>query len=136
MASKILQYVLEYNECPPSNNAGGGGARVHWGQAHREKKRWEGIFALLLISKRVPRGMTHCTTSVQLQFTRKARRDAENYRQSFAKPWADALVAGGWLPDDCAEYFTLEKVDIVSEVLPKVGLYKGRTTIYLAAEYA
>lgn len=101
-------YVLTYDEAPKSLNAGGTGSRRHWSAAAREKKKWQDIWTMLLLERRVPRGMTFCKARVLLEFRKPNRRDIENYRSAVSKPFADALApygGGGWLPDDTRRYF-------------------------------
>lgn len=132
-------FTLTYDDTPASLNAGGTGSRRHWSVGAKEKKRWEGIYAVLLMKERVPRGMTRAAVSALLEFRTPARRDSENYRPGLSKPFADALVAGGWLPDDHEDLFELTKVVCSREWLtdlPPSSLVKSRMTIVLEAEYA
>jgi hypothetical protein len=130
-------YSISYDEAPRSSNAGGAGARRHWSAAHKEKMRWEGIYGMLLLEKRVPRGMTSCKIDVKLEFKHRNRRDVENYRPAVAKPFADTLVKGGWLPDDTDDYFTIDGMEIIKRALehPSPSVM-GRITIVLEATYA
>lgn len=130
-------HVIVYDEAPPSLNAGGTGSRKHWGAAHREKMKWEGIFGMLLLKAKVRRGLTRCVIDVTLEFKGPARRDEENYRSSVSKPFADALVKGGWLKDDTALEFELRSMTLSREWL-KVSspLVKSRMTVTIEAHYA
>lgn len=112
-------YTLVYDDVPKSNNAGGGGARANHFAAHREKKRWEGIYGILLMSERVPRGGTHASVSIELRFRDKRRRDSSNYYQSVVKPLADVLVQMGMIPDDTDEFFEVKDLTIHPDRLPK-----------------
>lgn len=114
-------------------NAGGTGSRRHWSAGHREKKQQEGIYGMLLLAERVPRGMTHVKVDVLLEFRHRAKRDVENYRSSVTKPLADALQAGGWLTNDTEEFFEVGEFKLVSGV--DLGPHKSRITILLHAEY-
>lgn len=99
--------------------------------------KWEGIFGMLLLKARVPRGMTSCKIHVVLEFAKANRRDVENYHSSVSKPFADTLVKGGWLVDDTADQFELASMEIAT--CPPLGmgspLVKSRVTITIEAEY-
>lgn len=125
-------YVISYDDAPKSLNAGGTGSKRHWSVGHKEKQMWEGIYGMLLIARKVPRGMSRVRIEVLLEFKHRNRRDEENYRSSVSKPFADALVKGGWLADDTREFFELADFRIDSGVeLPT----KARTTITIQAQY-
>lgn len=108
-------YTLSYGETPKSLNAGGTGSRRHWAVGYQEKKRWENIWHASLLEARVPKHMNCVTITAVLRFPTAHRRDVENYRSSLVKPLADALVSGGWIPDDTAEFFNLARLVIASE---------------------
>lgn len=130
-------FTLSYDEAPKSLNDGGTGSRRHWTVGAREKKRWEGIYAVLLMAAKVPRGMTSVRVSALLEFKAPARRDSENFRSGLSKPFADALVNGGWLADDHEDVFELTKVVCSREWLKGTPpLVKSRMSIVLEAEYA
>ena len=138
-----MTFVLSYDDTPKSLNAGGAGSRRHWGPAHKEKRRWEGCWGMLLIHHKVPRGMSRVRIEAALEFADNRRRDVENYRPDLAKALGDALVKGGWLPDDTQEFFDLGMVRIISgvDLLPwplnrASGHIKSRTTVTIEAEYA
>jgi hypothetical protein len=125
-------FVLSYDDCPKSINAGGTGSRRHWGSAYKEKRHWEGIWGMLLLGANAPRHMVRCEVEGLLEFKHANRRDVENYRSSLTKPLADALVSGGWLADDTNDFFRLIELDILSGVeLPR----KARTTVKILAVY-
>jgi hypothetical protein len=100
-------FVLQIFDCPKSMNQGGAGYKRHWRAAHQEKKLWEGWFGTELMAARIPRGMARCRVSVTIQFKEKRRRDAANYFAPVTKPLYDALVHGGYLPDDTDEFVTM-----------------------------
>jgi hypothetical protein len=103
-------FVLTHGEAPKSMNAGGGGHRVHWATARDEKRRWEGIYTLLLLAERAPTHMEFCEAEATIRWKRRNHRDSTNYLAPVVKPLADALVKGGWLPDDTDEFFKFEGV--------------------------
>ena len=124
------EFTLVHPEAPASSNAGGGGSRRHWGAAHAEKQRWQGIYLVLLLKERVPQGMEHCTVTATIRWKTKRRRDSTNYIAPIVKPLADVLappshlyvkragervavpnVAPRWLPDDTDEYFKFAGLD-------------------------
>lgn len=101
-------YVVTVTGCPKSINDGGGGTRANVFAAHKEKKRWQGLFLMELMAGRVPKHMMRVKVDVTLRFKFKSGgkgRDEENFRQPVVKPFADALTEGGYLVDDTAEYF-------------------------------
>lgn len=103
-------FVLTHLEAPKSMNAGGAGSRQHWAVGYREKQRWEGIYTMLLLGRRVPTGMASCTANAVIRWKNRNRRDSTNYIAPIVKPLADALVKGGWLPDDTDEFFSFAGV--------------------------
>lgn len=115
MAVAEKTYVITLKETPKSINEGGGGTRTNHFAAHREKKRWEGLYLLELMAGRVSKGMEFCKVDVTLRFKHKSGgkgRDTENFRQPVIKPLADALVAGGYLQDDTDEWFAVGSFEL------------------------
>lgn len=130
-------YTMTYDDVPKSNNAGGGGSRSNHFAAHREKKRWESIFGVLLMAEKVPRGAAHASVSVELRFRDRRRRDSSNYYQSVVKPLADVLVQMLVIPDDTDEFFEVTDLTINPDPLPKPALPARITvTLTLAAASA
>lgn len=130
-------FVLSYPEAPKSLNAGGAGSRRHWSVAHQEKRRWEGLYVMLLLAEGVPTGMGHCSLEATIRWKTRARRDSTNYIAPIVKPLADALVKGGWLPDDTDEFFrfsglTFEYPDVWRYSDPRV---KSELVVCLRASY-
>jgi hypothetical protein len=105
------------NEVPKSSNHGGGGSRRHWGVAHREKAKFEGLFLMALLAEKMPRPVARVQATVELQFRRRLRRDPDNYHFPISKPLGDALVKGGYIPDDTSEFYRLTEVTINPEAL-------------------
>lgn len=129
-------FVLSFDEAPKSINHGGLGARGHWGAAHKDKRRWEGVWGMLLLQRKVPRGMMACTCEGVIEFRHAHRRDAENYRPTLIKPFADVLVKAGYIPDDTAQYFEFGRLILSAGLEHPHPAVKGRTTIKIEAEYA
>jgi hypothetical protein len=129
------KWTIQIDEAPKSLNAGGTGSRRHWTVAYREKRYWEKAFGALLLEAAVSKHMTHCRVWAHLSFRDRRRRDVENYRPAISKPLADVMVAGGWLVDDTAEWFTLEKLTIghLPSLAPGI---KARMTIVLEGDYS
>ncbi len=117
--------VLTVLEPPRSNNSGGGGARQHHFAAAKEKKRLQGLYALELMISRLPKGMTFCYAEIVVEWKRQNHRDKENFRQSVTKPLADALTAGGWLPDDTEAEWDVRRFDFY---YPPTWTYPQRLT--------
>ncbi len=126
----MATYTLVYDEAPKSVNQGGGGARKNEFASHREKKRWEGIFGMLLMAGKVQKPLGFTRVTIELQFTTRRNRDAENFRHPVVKPLLDAMKRGGWLEDDTEEYVQVERLYIADERLTGVSpLVKERMTI-------
>lgn len=126
----MATYTLVYDGAPKSVNAGGGGSRKNKYASHREKMQWEGIFGMLLLAARVPRPLGFTRLTVELQFTDRRGRDAENYRHPVVKPLLDAMKKGGWIADDTEDYVQVERVYLIEEKLEGAGpLVKARMTI-------
>lgn len=123
-------FILTYGDLPKSVNAGGVGSRAHWSRGYKEKKRWEQIWLQVLMENRVPKGMVRCEVAeARLVFRTQQRRDVENYRPAFTKPFADALVSGGYIRDDTEEFYTLGLVKLAH------GIPSPSTSIWLNAWY-
>lgn len=136
-------FVLTYSEVPKSLNAGGTGSRRHWSVGHREKRRWEGIWGMLLLERRVPRHAAKVYASAVIEVEDNRRRDVENFRSAITKPLADALVKGGWLADDTDEFFEFGVLKVRNGVDLEDGMalalgrsVHGRTVVTLEVEYA
>lgn len=125
MAERALTLSFVYDDTPPSfNKVGHSGNRWSWTKAEKE---WRGIFETLLMATGFPRDWEQITAVVRLRFPSKRRRDEVNYRTLLEKALGDALVNGGWLPDDTPEHFTFERVHFEQQT------GKPLTTIELSA---
>jgi hypothetical protein len=86
----------------PSLNVLGDGNRF----AYRAiKTAWEDRFASLLEQADLPRPLDRVTVEGEITFPDKRQRDQGNHRALLEKALGDALVAGGWLPDDSWERY-------------------------------
>lgn len=105
------EVVVEHPAIPGSVNRGAGGNRRHWSKGNAEKQEWDGTFGFLFMKAKLPRKLRFVSVNVELQFYDPGtRRDSENFRGPISKPLADALVKGGWIPDDTDAYYVLERV--------------------------
>lgn len=137
------EFVLTHADTPASINAGGAGSRRHWGAAHREKRKWEGLYLMLLMAAKVPKGMEHCEAQATIRWKYRNRRDSTNYIAPIVKPLADVLAPPRgsnrprWLPDDTDEFFsfrgpTFEYPEIWPYADPRV---KSELVLRLTATY-
>lgn len=108
--TEVETYVLKYADTPPSMNTNVG--KGHWRKFHQEKKKWEGIFAMLCLKERVPKGCTVVHAKVWLRFRVNRRRDPGNFRTIIEKALGDALQAVGVIPDDTAAHFEVQAVEL------------------------
>jgi hypothetical protein len=67
--------------------------------------------------------------AAHLRFPTKRKRDEGNFRIILEKAMGDALVNGGWLPDDNPEHYVFQHVTI--EVDPGRA---AQTTIHMRIE--
>lgn len=70
------------------------------------------------MAERCPRGLATVHASASLRFAVRRRRDEGNYRTPLEKALGDALVNGGWLPDDTPEHFRFGGVLIEPDTGP------------------
>lgn len=111
--------ILRYGDTPPSLNTIA--TRGNRWAVTRAKKRWEGIFMVLLMEKKasiaapLPRRLTRVTAAAMLRFPTRHRRDEGNYRWMLEKALGDALQKGGYLADDTPEFFTFQAVQFDPE---------------------
>ena len=120
-------YELELPETPPSfNQVGHSGSRWTW---TKEKKRWQENIEMGLLVERVPRPIGEfVSVTAILRFPTRHKRDAVNYRTLLEKVVGDALVNGGWLPDDTPDEFEFGRVVFTEETGP------ARTRLILEAK--
>lgn len=84
---------------PPSMNSGNHSMQPHAYQAL--KHAWQEALTAGLEASGLPRGLEAVTAEGLIGFPTLAVRDGGNYRWMIEKALGDALVAGGWLEDDC-----------------------------------
>jgi hypothetical protein len=124
--------ILTYDDAPPSSNVNTGvGGRGNPHGIARTKGKWEGIYGMLLLAAKVPRGLSVVRVNPQLQFRSKNRRDGDNFYFPISKPLGDCLVRGGWLEDDTPDHYQCERVRI--EVGADIRL-KARMTLEIEYE--
>lgn len=135
MASEELKtLVLTWNDVPPSSNRNNGvGGRGHPAAVARTKRIWGNVWGTEFMVHKFPIGLSHIHVKPLIEFRTHHRRDPDNYYFTIAKPLADILVKRGHIPDDTEEFFTMDRVEILTrrEDLPKH--VQGRVT--LAIEY-
>jgi len=90
------------------------GYRSHWAIGQREKQNWQGWLALALMEQKVPRRLKQVTATATLRFKQRRRRDSGNFRVVLEKALGDALVEGGWLPDDTSDLYCFGAVDLLA----------------------
>lgn len=99
---------------PPSLNAVG--YRSHWAVGRKHKLQWQGYIALALMEQKVPRRLKRVEATATLRFKQRRRRDEGNHRVLVEKALGDALVEGGWLPDDDSELYSFGRVELMAPV--------------------
>lgn len=99
---------------PPSFNQIG--YRSHWAVGQRHKLRWQGWIALALMEQKVPRRLKSASVTATLRFKQRRRRDSGNFRVILEKACGDALVDGGWLPDDTSDLYRFDRVELFAPV--------------------
>ncbi len=98
---RALPVRIWIGDTPPSLNRVAGN---RWGWA-KNKRRWQNDIALLLMAERLPRGLRRVEASAVLSFKQRRRRDEGNFRALLEKALGDAMVEGGWLPDDTPDHY-------------------------------
>lgn len=111
----MKSHVLEIPGTPPSYNRT---AHAHWTVSRRAKQDWERFCQAALLLAKVPKGLERISATAELHFPVKRRRDEGNFRVILEKALGDALVGGGWIPDDTPEHYTFGKVELLAP-LPK-----------------
>lgn len=110
----VEKYTFAYADTPPSMNTNVG--KGSWRNFHTAKKRWEGIFAMLLLTQKIPKGCSLVKATVNIKFrVKRAKRDVGNFQTIIEKALGDALQTVGVIPDDGPSYFEIEKVHLEPE---------------------
>lgn len=138
-------FYLSHPEAPKSLNAGGVGARTHWGNAHRQKKEWAGIWLAELLVKRVPKHMEHVRIGATMYWKNRPpagrNRDVDNYIPGLLKPLQDCLVKAGYVADDTPEFVTFTALTFSTFAAIPDGKFfvppmaKALTIVVLSASY-
>lgn len=83
------------------------GSQGTWRTWHTAKSRLQRDLELLLMASGLPRRLDgQVKATAVLRFELRRRRDEGNYRALLEKALGDALVNGGWLPDDTPDLYT------------------------------
>lgn len=109
---------------PPSLNKVG--ASKSWHAWNRHKKHWQQDVEMWLMAEKMPRNCDYAEVSAVLRFPTRRRRDQGNFQALLDKAIGDALVNGGWLPDDTPQYYKFAGLVFDEEV------GDARTTITVA----
>lgn len=102
--------TLEIPATPPSLNQIG--YRSHWAVGRRHKMLWQEWISTALMVAAVPRGLGAVVATAEVRFPQRRRRDEGNFRVILEKALGDALVEGGWLPDDTAEHYRFDRLEL------------------------
>jgi len=68
------------------------------------------------MEREVPRRLKRVDVNATLRFKQRRRRDEGNFRVILEKACGDALVEGGWLPDDTAGLYRFGRVQLMAPV--------------------
>lgn len=122
---------------PKSMNAGGGGSRVHWAHAYRDKRIWEQAIMGEFQVQRVPRGAELVLADVVTHWKRREGADVTNYFASIIKPLADACQQWGLIEDDTDDFFrvgsfTFDYPETWLKAFPRL---RGYVSIHLEVTY-
>lgn len=95
---------------PPSLNKMG--SRGNWRVWNMHKKWWQDQVGLVLMKEVQPKRelTTPVLVDAVLWFKTARHRDEGNFRTLLEKSTGDALVAGGWIPDDTPENYQFRGV--------------------------
>lgn len=113
----MTTFTLHYDDAPPSLNRIGTRGSRH--AVTREKKRWEGLMGMLLISARVPKGQVFVRARATMRWPDKRRRDIDNYQWLLVKALGDALQTVGIIADDTPDQFEFTSLRFEEEKGPR-----------------
>jgi len=88
----------------PQSIRGFGSGANHF-QYQTMKHKWQDRLTEMLFDAGVPTGLSHVLAEGQVCFPDRKKRDQGNYRFILEKALGDALVEGGWLPDDDWDHY-------------------------------
>lgn len=84
----------------------------HWALVRRQKQQLQRDIEIILLASGPPRPIPggYVEASATLLVPDRRRRDTGNYRSTLEKALGDALVNGGWLPDDTPQHFAFGRL--------------------------
>lgn len=103
MSRELQPVSFEVPDVPPSFNSLIQSKGLQW-TYRKAKHDWQNTFLTALQAAEMPR-CERVVVEGEVTFPTRTRRDQGNYRFLTEKALGDALVAGGWLPDDSWEFF-------------------------------
>jgi hypothetical protein len=108
-----VKIQLDIPDVPPSINKL---AHAHWRKWWKQKKAWQATLEMYLMSMGATRPLpSPVRVHGSLRFAVRRRRDEGNFRALLEKALGDALVNGGWIPDDTPEHFRFGKLSFEEE---------------------
>lgn len=128
--------IIMFGTPPSLNKLGARGSARLW---HRKKRQLQAEIETLLLAEAMP-GRSFNPTRLprterievtgRLVFTTNRGRDEGNYRSILEKAAGDALVNGGWLPDDTPERYSFGALQLLHRphVQPSTTLFFTTTT--------
>lgn len=118
--------VLRIPDTPKSLNQIG--QRGHWRVTHGQKKRWQDIIEKYLMMARLPQPLPgFLRVECEMVFPTLHRRDVGNFKSPLEKALGDALVNGGWMGDDTADWWEFKEF--------RFAEHRGANTTILTLDY-
>lgn len=109
---------LDFAAVPPSLNRVGG--RGSWRAFRNHKKAWESDVWTLLRAERGFKPMEPPVfVKATLRFPKRRNRDEGNFRVLLEKAVGDALVLGGYIPDDTPAFYRFITVEFDERTGPE-----------------
>jgi hypothetical protein len=122
---------------PPSLNKMG--SRGNWRVWTMHKTWWQDQVGRVLMTTIQPKRelTTPVLVDAVLWFKTKRQRDEGNFRTLLEKSTGDALVAGGWIPDDTPEHYQFRSVKfmngkVCTTLLLREGFDDGSSPVSMA----
>lgn len=81
--------------------------RMHWAAKRRRLEPWRVSALAAYTAAQRPKFDTPVEITVTLTFAKRGRRDSHNYTGTVIKAIVDTLVQAGMIPDDNAEWLTV-----------------------------